>query len=552
MTAPDSAIDEPSGAHWRHARTGDTEVWLTGHVRGREAAVLASELDASAFEDAVAAGAWVRGLDGHFALLARGSGWALGAVDRVRSTPLFYAAAGRSTVGADADAVRRQLGLSRSDIDCDAALSVGMCGYTIGDRTLYASLRQLRAGEVILLRSGRDAETVRYASYRPWLAPADGDERRLEQELLDVTRLVLERLVESVEGRTIVVPLSAGLDSRLIVSGLAALGHRDVRCFAYGQPGNYEVAASRAIAEQLGYPWRFLPLTRRAQRATFSSAEHAAYLQFADSLSSVPFEQDLGAVLRLREEGWLPPDSVIVNGNTGDYLSGNHVPPALGVPLPPDASPREREDRVLELLLAKHARLWTSLATPEHDAVLAAMVRREWQLADVVLSGSASDHGAFEAAELIDRQCKYVISGQRVYEFLGFDWRLPLWDTHYLDFWERVPVGSKIGQRLYRTTLVNANWGGVWESEPAVFTTPRWVVPAVKIARAAHGLRPRRPWPEVERRWFNYWTDLVNNHAVVPWRTVVSDRRGHRNAISWHAAAYLASKGLDIDGSDLT
>ena len=46
-----------------------------------------------------------------------------------------------------------------------------------------------------------------------------------------------------------------------------------------------------------------------------------------------------------------------------------------------------------------------------------------------------------------------MITGQRIYECLGHDWRLPLWDNDYLDFWETVPLRFKAGQRLYNEML---------------------------------------------------------------------------------------------------
>ena len=40
----------------------------------------------------------------------------------------------------------------------------------------------------------------------------------------------------------------------------------------------------------------------------------------------------------------------------------------------------------------------------------------------------------YEILEYENRQCKYVINGQRLYEYFKYEWRLPLWDNLYLDF----------------------------------------------------------------------------------------------------------------------
>ena len=39
-----------------------------------------------------------------------------------------------------------------------------------------------------------------------------------------------------------------------------------------------------------------------------------------------------------------------------------------------------------------------------------------------------NDFGLYEFSEFKNRQTKYVITVQRVYEFFGYEWRLPLWD----------------------------------------------------------------------------------------------------------------------------
>jgi asparagine synthase (glutamine-hydrolysing) len=59
-----------------------------------------------------------------------------------------------------------------------------------------------------------------------------------------------------------VVPLSGGLDSRIIVAMLKRLGVEDVICFTYGKKGNREAEISRQVAEALGYRWYFVEYTK--------------------------------------------------------------------------------------------------------------------------------------------------------------------------------------------------------------------------------------------------------------------------------------------------
>jgi len=358
----------------------------------------------------------------------------------------------------------------------------------------------------------------------------------------------MERTLASLGGRTLIVPLSAGQDSRLIVSAARHLGYDNMRCFTYGRAGNFEAQASKAIAEKLGFPWKFVPATIPKQRRFFSSEAYARYLDFADSGASLPFVQDMAPLMELKQSGYVPDDAVIINGNSGDYISGNHVVPELRQPAR-GVSDEARWQRVIGALLAKHFKLWQSLATPPNLARIGTLLRESIGRAGGALGEPESDHGLYEYAEFQDRQCKYVVTGQRIYEFLGHEWRLPLWDNAYLRFWESVPLGDKSNQALYTRMLRTTNWGGVWRDIPVNRKTirPRWIVPFRLIAKALHAPFGSERWHRFERQYFQYWMDATCNAACEPYGKTWRDRRGARHHIAWLAEQYLARHGVDLN-----
>lgn len=428
-----------------------------------------------------------------------------------------------------------------------------MAGYTIGRDTLYPALRSLAAGQAVLLGPGSEETLIVYDRYSAWEIE-DREDAALERQLADVTLGILEKMACSADQRLIVVPLSAGLDSRLIASGLKHLGYTNVRCFSYGIPGNHEAEAARQIAEKLDYPWRFVPYTVPGMKAFFASEDHAAYLSFADSCTSVPFEQDLPAIRVLQRDGYIPPDGILVNGNSGDFISGNHILGRLRQPVT-DLSPEQRRKLVLETMVRKHFRLWGALATPDNDDLVRTRLEREIDAAGAVFEDPAAVHGVFEYLEHQDRQSKYVISGQRIYEYAGHDWRLPLWDCAYLDFWRTVPLRAKAGQSLYRAMLHGRNWAGVWQGREWQF--PQTVVPAwLRLPRLAlkalHAPLGREAWHQFERRYLRYWMGNLMGSTIHPYLHVASDRRGARHGLAWLDEAYLRRKGLDWDGRMLS
>ncbi len=448
-----------------------------------------------------------------------------------------------------ADRLRRAAGLGVDEVADDAALSIAMAGYTVDRATLYRGLLMPDPGECLIASGEGMPERHRYHTYRPWQV-VEADEPALKRRLADVTLAIMEKHLASLDGRPLVIPLSAGNDSRLVASAARHLGYRNIRCFSYGRPGNFEATASRAIAERLGVPWAFTPLSIDGQRRFFAGDSYAAYLEYADSCASVPFVQDMSAIEALKANGFIPPDAVIANGNSGDYISGNHIPAKLCI-VPQGLTETQRRGRIVDALADKHFALWRNLRTAENLAHIHRLLHNA--ISEIPLAAPETDHGLYEYAEFQDRQCKYVITGQRIYEFLGHVWRLPLWDNDYLDFWESVPLRFKAGQRLYNATLRDANWGGVWRDIPINSKSigPRWLVPLRLATKVAHAPLGAERWHRFERRVFQYWMDATCNAAGTPYGRVLADGRGARHAVAWQAEAYLARHGLGLDAGGL-
>ncbi|SDH08071.1 asparagine synthase family protein [Roseospirillum parvum] len=543
---------------WTHHRHGELTLWWAGAELRRDPATLAAELVAlggTQAPDPDRLTAWLAGLDGFFALVAQGPGWLLAAVDRVRSRPLLWAEAqGHFWLSQEGPPLAERLGLGPGDADPDQVIAFALAGYTVGEATLYPAIRALTPGQALLLDAGPEGRvTARPLTHHRWrpFAPDAVDPDDLRRPLAEVHERLIQRLIGHAAGRPILVPLSAGLDSRMIASGLVAAGYPHVRTFAYGRAGNREAVISRRIAHRLGLPWTFVPYTNRGIRRIMSSPGHRRYWAQADSLTAIPFPQDFAALSTLKQAGEVPDDAVVVNGQTGDFISGNHIPASLFAP-GHGLSPEARLRRIVDGLLAKHFKHWRCLLdAPRLDAVRAlldAEVRRLGDLPDSPLG----DHGLLEATEFHNRQAKYVINGQRCYEALGLDWWLPLWDRPALDFWAAAPLAAKRDQTLYREVLTETNWGGVWRDLPInpLRIQPAWMRPVRWLAKAAHAPLPdgRARWRTFETRYLTWFTDPLCSYATWPWWQVATEPRGAASPLAFFHAAYLEARGIDWAG----
>lgn len=527
-------IEERFG--WLRLPAGNRHLWFRGFARGRTIEALARE--AAVLTPDVIPG-WLNGLDGHFSLVLLGPEWSLAAVDPVRGYPLIWARAdGRVLVSHDGPALRRQLNLGPADIDPAQGDAFALSGFTVGAATLYRGVRQLVPGSYLLVDAGGACTVESYHRWRPW-QPAEASIGDLIEPMSRLNERLIADLVADAGGRPILVPLSAGLDSRFLASGLAAAGYLNVHCLAYGRADNREAVTSREIARRLGYRWSFVPYTNESVRAAWRRDDHRAYEAYADSLTGIPFPQDYAALTALRARGDLDPDTIVVNGQSGDFTSGNHIPAAL---IDHDGgTPEIRMERILDALMTKHFKHWSGLATPARTARVKALLRAEIEVACALPDDPDRDYGVYEFSEFVDRQAKYVINGQRLYEYLGFSWRLPLWERASIDFWERAPLEAKAHQRLYREVLVRDDWGGVWRDIPVNPTRirPLWLYATRLAAKVLHVPLGAERWHRFERRYLNYWMSPLCAFADWSYGEVARDRLGAHGAIAFHIRKYM-------------
>jgi asparagine synthase (glutamine-hydrolysing) len=153
---------------------------------------------------------------------------------------------------------------------------------------------------------------------------------------------------------------------------------------------------------------------------------------------------------------------------------------------------------------------------------------------------SIDDFGLYEFSEFKNRQTKYVITVQRVYEFFGYQWRLPLWDKEYLDYWENIQITHKINRNLFVEVMYDLDWGGVWSLKlPSPYITPKWISMVRVMIKSLFVFIGRDNWKRFDKKVFYYWTEILCKIGVVSYSKVLLDTRGYRNAISWLTEEYL-------------
>jgi asparagine synthase (glutamine-hydrolysing) len=475
---------------------------------------------------------WVKNISGHFAIVIETNKGAVAVVDKICTIPIFTAECKNTIfISNHATILKNECKMSYTDLDLSAGLEVYMSGHTIGNKTLYRGIKRLEAGECLLYGNNSISKKY-YYTYSPWKT-IFRSENQLREEFTKNCINTFKDIKKSIKERQVVVPLSAGNDSRLIASALKEFGVKNVICVSYGRKGNFETPVSKAVAERLGYKWLFLQINMKSKRNFFKSDAYKKYVKDFESYGSIPNIQEIYEVSLLKTNYLIDDDAIIINGNSGDFISGGHV-----------RSISNKLHNNWDKFLNKHYSLWGHIRSPDNDNYIICELEK---ILSLRIKGPIDfekyHYAIMECLECIGRQSRMVMNQQRAYEYFGYEWRLPLWSDEMLYFWETVPYKYKVDQYLYIKALYESNWGNVWHDikvnnkiiRPFLLRWFRLILIIIFIPMG------RSKWHRFEKNVLEYFMHPSYALTVTSYLSVLFDRKGHRGAYSWLSSQMIKS-----------
>ncbi len=524
---------------WQKFTKKNISLWVKGYIYSH---TIDEIIDKFSVINKSELSSYVNSIDGHYAIIVNRHDLAFLIVDKIRSTPIFFTKIKNDFfIDYDPKNLVKLMGFDKS-INENAKLEISMSGFTVGSKTLFKNLYSLKAGEIVILQNN-SYEYLQYYKYFGELIKKCFSEHL--EELSEVTLKIFKKMLKQIGDRQIVIPLSAGNDSRLVASILKHLGAKNVKCYSYGTPGNFEAKIAKLISEKLDYEWKFIPLSHKSEKKFYISKDYKDYLDFGETYCSVPYIQSLSTIKYLKDMNWINQDAVFINGNSGDFISGGHIK----IKNKDDYQIKDillRKENILSQLIEKHFSLWVYLKNDNNLKNLKTNLWNEIQKCCGDFQTTTNDHLLFEYSELIDRQSKYVITGQKVFEYYKHEWRLPLWDDEYLFFWQKVPLEFKLKQKLFIEMLKKNNFGNVWGDDFPVnkkTIVPKWIIPLryiCKIPFSFFGNRGKRAWKQFDINFFLYFRDVNHMMDTQNYFKIIKDIfKGPRNHVSWQTKDYL-------------
>ncbi|WP_234416110.1 MULTISPECIES: asparagine synthase-related protein [unclassified Actinomyces] len=352
--------------------------------------------------------------------------------DHTRSHHLLFARAGDTwIVSDDPERLRRHLASWRRD---DEAADVFLhTGFVVGNRTLVRGVHATPAASTVHLHPDGTWESTLWDSYRYSNDPitSEADYAAAYDEAMDRT---VGRLLEYAGDRQLVIPLSGGLDSRLLAIWLKRLKAPRVVAFTYGKPGARETGISRNVADALGIDWFSIDLDPGEVARRWATTQAAVFQAATWGMTSLPHVQDWYALTSIRERSLIADDAVLLPGFAAVLRPGYALPRRFGGARDLLTSTPSRSE-VLTAIARNHAAVQGSSTAWRHLPLLREEILRCEK--ETPLTGERGVQGLMSWFNARERQAKYINNSTKSYEFFGYDWALPMLDSEVWDCWLR-------------------------------------------------------------------------------------------------------------------
>lgn len=345
-------------------------------------------------------------------------------MDVVASQPLFYNTTDNTICVSDSFTFQTK-------INSNTAIKefIGS-GFIYGPRTLSGNMKRMQAGEELSFASGRlKCNQLFTYQYQNTLKGIQGDDFQKEFKRR-LSALFLRHLDFDTR---LVVPLSGGHDSRLIVNYLYKLGFKNVICYSYGTKGNIQSKLSQQVAEALGYPWFFIEYSEEKWQRLHEADLIKNYIMYSFNGGSTPHLQDFLAINELKAEGVIEAGNIVIPGHTLDFLTGGHVNQE-------DfdcKSPEESCERTLRRHLPKYL----------HKKKLLIDVKKH--VSAIYSKAKVHPENFQEYFNWQERQSKFIVNSIRTYDFFKLQTFLPFWQSDIVKLWLTVPPELKTGREWY-------------------------------------------------------------------------------------------------------
>ena len=160
-------------------------------------------------------------LEGHFAIVIKKQNFLYAVTDNVSSIPIFYYEDKKDIVFSNSSNYLVKKFNKKLNIIKKQFQPFLYSGYTIGKDTLFDKIKFLSSGQSLLINSNKKFMKQIYIILIKKLTSI----KKLQKKLFLLIKKIFLDLIKSLKNRQVVISLSAGYDSRLVLSMLKELNY---------------------------------------------------------------------------------------------------------------------------------------------------------------------------------------------------------------------------------------------------------------------------------------------------------------------------------------
>lgn len=362
--------------------------------------------------------------NGTFAVVCHNSLFSAAAIDSTRLHPIYYRLLNEHIVLTDSPYTLIQKGDTE---DYESVCFYSTSGATFEGKTLIQNILQIRPNHYLLC----NGEQKGYYSYKTSLSEIHMPTDTEMETMLDN---VFQRLNQKIGNHQVVIPLSGGYDSRLILCMLKRLGCQDVLCYTVGREGNQESHIAQKVALQLGYKWYNIDSTQESLRRLIdpTSLTFQHYYTFLGGLCNFVWLFDYVAITYLQQQRLLKEDAIFIPGHAADFNAGSHLRKAC----------IHQRDTISYLTSGL---LYDNFEYQGQEYVRPTI----YNYFSVNKKVHIADWSLFQAFIFQNRLPHNILNSARIYEYMGYEIALPFWDREFIEMFRKMPYQGLENKSFY-------------------------------------------------------------------------------------------------------
>lgn len=376
----------------------------------------------------------IKELDGPFSIIININEEIFVFVNILRSFPLFYKINKEDIIVTDFFNVDQ---LKNENINTENLEMFKNGLSTLGETTLLHNWFQLQSGEYLEIKKES------YSINKYWdLQYAEIQEKSLNMSLKILRNSyeeTFENVVKFLDGRTAVIPLSGGHDSRLVAYYLYKLKYPKVITYSYGTKNIDENKYSEEVSKALGFKHYYVEYDNNKNRKIYKKMSKD-YLLFSGNVGVVPCIQELIALKELTDKEVINKNCVVIPGFACDALYDGTINNFV------EKSDSLGKFNISNFIIQKYYKI-RNVELSNNLKVL--LEKKTKSLMKNPQEENLKNYlEIIEKFDLLERQSKFIQNAVRVYEFFDLEWITPYFSLSQLEIIEKIDYSHRVNRNL--------------------------------------------------------------------------------------------------------